>query len=80
MIHRAFKKVEIAERYIKAIGKFKTREQAKRTFQSIERANKINEDILMIVYLDIYIEITRKDRANREKNGINMYMPNKIWE
>lgn len=47
MIHQAYKKSKIAERYLKKLGKYKTSDQARKTFESIKNPNiKLIAEIL----------------------------------
>lgn len=53
MIHKAFNKTEIADRYYKELGTFTTREQAKKNFSGLKN---INIDILNHVLKEIWVE------------------------
>lgn len=47
MIHKAYKQIEIAERYYKKIGKFTTRDQAKKNFGALKKPDpKLIAEIL----------------------------------
>ena len=47
MIHQAYKKSKIAELYLRKLGKFKSSDQARKTFESIKKPDiKLIAEIL----------------------------------
>lgn len=64
MTHSAFNKTEIAERYYKKLGKFTTRDQAKKNFGALKKPDpKLIAEILD----DIHIEAKELLRIGGEE-------------
>lgn len=53
MIHKAFNKAEIAERYYKKLGKFSTRAQAVKNFNLLRHPDK---GVLLAIFKEVMAE------------------------